>query len=153
MRQLVFLVLAGAIMLGLFVVFSPAQDASGDKLLSQPAADLNQPRPSAEKADADGASSRRQAAPPSIKRFRLEVGEAGLISGPQVIRVRQGEDVEIALVSSIDDELHLHGYDRHLELKAGETAVLALTTNLSGRFEYELHDRHIELGALEVLPD
>lgn len=147
MRQLVFLLLAGLIMAGLFVFFSPE---------APPAVELTQSLPAATSAPAQAAPAQAPAATPeptpAIKRFRLEVGEQGLISGPAVIRVRQGDQIEIELVSDIDDELHLHGYDRHLHLAAGKTAVLKLTAELSGRFDYELHKRHLELGALEVLP-
>lgn len=154
MRQLVFLLLAGLIMAGLFVFFSPEAPPAVELTQSLPAAPA--PAPAATSAPAQAAPAQAPAATPeptpAIKRFRLEVGEQGLISGPAVIRVRQGDKIEIELVSDIDDELHLHGYDRHLHLAAGKTAVLKLTAELSGRFDYELHKRHLELGALEVLP-
>ncbi len=153
MRQLVFLLLAGLIMAGLFVFFSPEAPPTVELTQSLPTVPAPAPElTAAPQAVAPAPPAATPAPTPAIKRFRLEVGEQGLISGPAVIRVRQGDQIEIELVSAIDDELHLHGYDRHLHLAAGKTAVLKLTAELSGRFDYELHKRHLELGALEVLP-
>lgn len=91
------------------------------------------------------------AAPPVVHELVVEKG--ALVSGPGVIRVRQGDPVRIRVTSDVADEFHLHGYDEKLQLRAGEPATLELDAHLSGRFGYELHGTHVELGALEVLPD
>ncbi len=154
MRQLVFLLLAGLIMAGLFVFFAPEAPPQAEltQSLTQVPGPAPASKPTVSDTRADPPPRDTPEPAPAVKRFRLEVGEQGLVSGPAVIRVRQGDQIELELVSTIDDELHLHGYDRHLHLAAGKTAVLKLSAELSGRFDYELHKRHLELGALEVLP-
>jgi FtsP/CotA-like multicopper oxidase with cupredoxin domain len=82
----------------------------------------------------------------------LRVVNGVLEEGPSLIRVQQGDPVQILIESDQDDEFHLHGYDLVLPLKAGVPAELQFTADRSGRFTYELHARHLELGALEVLP-
>ncbi len=70
--------------------------------------------------------------------FELVLAQGKLISGPAVLRVRQGEKLTVRVSSDTADELHLHG--------------LQFTADRTGRFGLELHKAHRELGALEVYP-
>jgi FtsP/CotA-like multicopper oxidase with cupredoxin domain len=89
---------------------------------------------------------------PKPQTFALVVSKGKLVSGPAVIQVREGDDVQLQITSDHDDELHLHGYDLHLSLKANVPVMLAFRAEHSGRFDYELHHAHSELGTLEVQP-
>lgn len=88
----------------------------------------------------------------NIKTFDLSVKDGKLASGPEVIQVHEGDNVTINVTSDADQELHLHGYDKRLNLKKGVSLPLMFQANLTGRFIYELEDKKIDLGALEVLP-
>ena len=74
-------------------------------------------------------------------------------SGPAVVVLKVGDEVELRVTSDSNDELHLHGYDLSLPLRAGQTGSLRFRAQHSGRFELELHHRHLELAALEVRPE
>lgn len=153
MRSVLFLGLAVAVLVGLFLLLAP-EEATGPALTT-PAKSAVQAATTTSDASAPtspGVAASEPTEAQALKVFVLRVGQQGLLEGPAVIRVRQGDDIEIRISSDIDDELHLHGYDRHLHLRQGETAALRLEATLSGSFDYELHDRHMELGALEVLP-
>ncbi len=89
---------------------------------------------------------------PQPRAFDLVVKQQKLVSGPAVIQVREGDAVVLTVTSDQADELHLHGYDRHVHLKPGAPATLKFTADKTGRFEYELHKAQLELGALEVRP-
>ncbi|MBD2859404.1 hypothetical protein IB286_10345 [Spongiibacter sp. KMU-158] len=78
--------------------------------------------------------------------------ENGQKSGPDTIRVTQGDNVEIRIFSDSDNAVHLHGYELHREIPAGETAIMALQAEHSGRFMLELHNGDIVLAYLEVFP-
>jgi hypothetical protein len=84
--------------------------------------------------------------------FELVIKNGKLVSGPAVLQVHEGEQVTLHIRSDRSDELHLHGYDLHAQIKPGETVSLQLTANHTGRFGLELHKAHTELGALEVYP-
>jgi hypothetical protein len=86
------------------------------------------------------------------KTFELVVKGKKLTSGPQVLQVNEGDEVVIKIVSDEAEELHLHGYDKSLDLDANVPEQLSFTANLTGRFPYELEHSKIEIGALEVLP-
>lgn len=83
---------------------------------------------------------------------RYEVVEGNRVLGPDRILVRQGQEVQIEVLSDRVDELHLHGYDLHLPLLPGQVATMSLHAEHSGRFELELHKQHLTLAALEVHP-
>lgn len=91
-------------------------------------------------------------APPKPQVFELIVSKGKLVSGPSVIQVREGDDVQLQITSDSADELHMHGYDLHLSLKPNTPATLAFKAEHSGRFDFELHHAHAELGTLEVQP-
>lgn len=84
--------------------------------------------------------------------IHIEVKDGWVVSGPEVVKVSQGNDVLITITSDQADELHLHGYDITVALKANTPATLSFTAKYPGRFGYELHHAHREIGAIEVHP-
>lgn len=87
-----------------------------------------------------------------VRKFELTVKNNKLISGLDVLKVNQGDIVEIFITADADGELHLHGYDKSVEYKKDKQAILGFTADKSGRFPYELENTKTEIGALEVLP-
>ena len=84
--------------------------------------------------------------------FEIVLAQGRLVSGPAVLRVRQGEKLTVRVSSDTSDELHLHGYDLHARVSPEAPAVLQITADRTGRFGLELHKAHKELGTLEVYP-
>ena len=80
----------------------------------------------------------------------------------KTIRVIQGDAVELTFTSDEAAELHLHGYDRTLEVAPGRRAVLTIDAKIAGRFSIEAHrfgagapggrKHHVVLLYLEVHP-
>lgn len=66
----------------------------------------------------------------------------GKVSAGQqsVVKAKAGQSVRINAVSDVADSLHVHGYDRTLELKPGKPARLEFTTGTKGIFEVETHE-------------
>lgn len=87
-----------------------------------------------------------------VKKFNLSLKGKKLVSGPEILQVNQGDQVEITITSDQPEELHLHGYDKSVEFQKDLPATLSFTANISGHFEYELENVGIEIGALEVQP-
>jgi hypothetical protein len=55
------------------------------------------------------------------------------------VKVKAGQSVLVTAVSDADEELHIHGYDKELELSAGKPASVKFTANMKGTFEVETH--------------
>lgn len=92
----------------------------------------------------------KQERDPSVYTFRFSEGQR--VEGPRIIRGRQGEQITLRVTSDRAQKLHLHGYDRVLDLHPGATTELHLALAHSGRFELELHDPHVQVGIIEVQP-
>lgn len=82
----------------------------------------------------------------------FEIRDGQRLSGPEILRVQQGQNVTIAIRSNRPDEAHLHGYDLSAELRPDATARLVFSADLSGRFDLELHHSDRTVTTLEVLP-
>jgi hypothetical protein len=93
-----------------------------------------------------------QAAKPTARTFVLVVKNNKLISGPTVLNANQGDTVTIQITADVDGELHLHGYDKHIDFKKNLPDKLTLKTDIAGHFVYELEDTKTEIGALDVQP-
>ena len=55
------------------------------------------------------------------------------------IKVAAGQSVLITAISDADEELHIHGYDKELELTPGKSASVKFTADMKGTFEVETH--------------
>ena len=86
--------------------------------------------------------------PPQPDFVVLVVGDT--ISGGGRKTVKLGTTVRIQVVSDAKDELHLHGYDRKVDLVAGRPATLTFVADVPGIFEVELESRSLKLLDLVV---
>ena len=122
-------------LVGLFYLLKPVAPPAAPGAQKPPLAAANaEPAPLA----ADTAAPEQLAA-----RYVLRDGQ--LLSGPQRISARRGQQVNISIDSDSNDELHLH-------VHANEPVSIAFVADKTGRFELELHKAHLTLAALEVHP-
>lgn len=56
------------------------------------------------------------------------------------IKVNAGQTVLITAVSDAPDQLHIHGYDKELQLQPGKPASVKFTADMKGTFEVETHE-------------
>jgi nitrous oxide reductase len=82
----------------------------------------------------------------------IEVRVAGgkVQGGVRRERVRSGETVVLRVVADVTDHVHLHGYDRMVDVGPGRPAQLRFTADIPGVFEVELEERRLKLLDLEV---
>lgn len=55
------------------------------------------------------------------------------------VKVKAGQTVLVTATSDAEDELHIHGYDKELELAPGKPVSVKFTANMKGTFEVETH--------------
>ena len=81
----------------------------------------------------------------------VEVTVAGKkVTGPGRVKVKLGSKVTLRVTSDVADEVHLHGYDKHVDVEKGGTADLTFTADVPGVFEVELESRALQLVRLQV---
>jgi len=74
----------------------------------------------------------------------------GVASGPAEFSYDLGDTVDITLVSDVDDELHVHGYDLVFALTADVPITLDFVADVPGVFEVEIHTGHAHVFDIEV---
>lgn len=77
-------------------------------------------------------------------------GSEIVVTGPDVFKFSIGDQVEITVLSSIEDEIHVHGYDLFYPTVPGEITAIAFLAEIRGIFEVELESGHVEIFSLEV---
>lgn len=75
---------------------------------------------------------------------------AGEVTGPDIVEVDLGDEVDIWVLSDIDDQIHVHGYDLFFDLEAGVPFNLTFSADIPGVFEVEVHTGHTHLLDIEV---
>ncbi len=75
----------------------------------------------------------------ATKQFSFSIKQRKVAAADTVIRVSQGDAVEIVITCDEAAELHLHGYDIKLELQPNEPGKIAFTAKTAGRFPLEAH--------------
>ena len=77
-----------------------------------------------------------------IVKFDLVLQGYELSGAENVVRVHQGDRVEIRWSTDAPATVHLHGYDIELQLSLGGAGLMAFEANATGRFPIELHGGH-----------
>lgn len=72
--------------------------------------------------------------------------------GVKRITFTKGDTIKFRVKSDTADEIHLHGYDVHEDVKAGGSATFSLPATIEGRFVVELEARGTEIAEIQVNP-
>ncbi|MBE1494517.1 plastocyanin [Amycolatopsis lexingtonensis] len=83
-----------------------------------------------------------------VARFTVQGGKR--VAGPDRVEVSPGRAVRLEVTSDTADELHVHGYDKEVELTAGQRGSVSFTADVPGLFEVELHHSGAKLTQLRV---
>jgi hypothetical protein len=123
-RTILFLGIAAVLLVGLFFIIKPASSTPGtDKT-------------------------------PVLtnKVFEIVVQNRKIVSGGNTLQVNEGDNVTLNFTVDEGGEVHLHGYDKMVELQKNVPGAITFTANLTGRFPFELEASKTDLGILEVQP-
>jgi FtsP/CotA-like multicopper oxidase with cupredoxin domain len=97
--------------------------------------------------------SSKPAQQPALTTFNYVINNGQITSGPDTITLKQGDAVKIEVTSDTNDELHLHGYNKEIELEPNKPTSIDFNANLTGRFELELHKADKVIAQVEVQPN
>ena len=73
----------------------------------------------------------------------------GVVEGASRQRAPVNQPVTIRVTSDVADEVHVHGYDKRVDVASGRTAELTFVANIPGVFEVELERSRKLLFTLE----
>ncbi len=80
----------------------------------------------------------------------VQIRDGKPVGGIKRAGAEKGETVDLVVHSDVADEVHLHGYDLHQDVKAGGTARIRFTADIAGVFEAELESRKLQILELTV---
>jgi hypothetical protein len=86
----------------------------------------------------------------AAQRVEVHFAKGAVQGGVSRVPVHLGSPVTLVVTSDVADEVHLHGYDRKVDVPAGGTASLDFVADQAGVFEAELESRGTQLVQLEV---
>src|SRR3990167_8970757 len=109
-NPIVYLVLAVVMLAGLFFVFKPKNQ---QETTNQPST-IGQPIQSSSPTPES-----------TVKTFELVISSQKLVSGPETIKVTEGDEIVIKITSDDPKEFHLHGYDKSVDLEKDVPAELS----------------------------
>ena len=75
----------------------------------------------------------------------------GTVTPPDTVhRVKLGQRVEIVVTSDVAQEVHLHGYDKELELAPGVPGRIDFAASIPGIVEFESQSTGAQLLQIEA---
>jgi hypothetical protein len=70
--------------------------------------------------------------------------------GIQKITVNKGDPVRFTVQSDVSDEIHVHGYNFHKDVKKGGSVSFDFPATIDGIFVIELESRSEQIASLQV---
>jgi hypothetical protein len=89
-------------------------------------------------------------APQPVPQVNVRGGKP--VGGIKKITVNKGDRVRFVVSSDVSDEIHVHGYDFHKNVKAGGKVSFAFPAKIDGEFVIELETRGEQIASLVVNP-
>ncbi|MEV5973253.1 hypothetical protein [Streptomyces sp. NPDC051921] len=106
--------------------------------------------PGAGAAPGTGATPTTATAAPAGRTLTVTVTGNSVQPPPSRVELKKGERLTLRVTSDRADTLHVHGYDREIDLPAGRQGTLTLTADRTGLFEVETHESGLLLTQLVV---
>lgn len=88
--------------------------------------------------------------PTTTQTIRISYANGTVTGKTGRVHVALGSTVALVVTSTVADEVHLHGYDKKVDVPANGTATLTFTATIPGVFEVELEKLSKTLVMLEV---
>ena len=89
-------------------------------------------------------------ASPAVQLLTLTVANGKVTGDTGRIKVKLGSVVRLVVTSDVADEVHVHTYDKHLDLAVGQSGTLTFTANIPAIVEIELERSKLLLTRLQV---
>ncbi len=155
-QRIVVLVAAVVILAGGFFLAQGSND-DDDK---DDAAQTTQPAPAStvgetapgepENPAATAPETTEQPPPPRVE--TIQIKDKGPVGEPETIEFESGDTIRLRFTSNTAEEVHIHGYDKYVDVPAGGSARTRFKADAEGIFEIEAHSTGELLAKLQVSP-
>jgi plastocyanin len=90
--------------------------------------------------------------PPAPPVPTVNVKNGKPVGGVKKITVNKGDRIRFVVNSDVSDEIHVHGFDFHKDVKAGGKVSFSFPAKMDGEYEVELEGRKEQIISLVVNP-
>lgn len=151
-RRVAILVIAAAVLVGLFLVLRGMSEETAAPNTTTAAA--TKPARTTERPGRTTTGKQPQPPPrPETTVVRIPIRGGTVAGGVKRVTVEKGGRVLIAVSSDdVSDHVHVHGYDLFRDVAPGSPAQIHFRATLAGRFEVELEERGLQVAELVVRP-
>ena len=87
-----------------------------------------------------------------VKTMTAKVEKGAVTPNAEKVEVTAGTTIKITATSDMKDTVHVHGYDKSLELSPGQPGTLEFVADTTGEFEIESHGTDKLIYQLVVQP-
>lgn len=87
---------------------------------------------------------------PSIRTIAVELANGKVSPNGARVNLSKGERFVLDITSDRDDKVHVHGFDKEIDVAAGKQATLELVADRTGRYEVESHDPALLIVVLQI---
>lgn len=148
-RALVALAAVALVVAAFFIIGGDDEAGQGSADPTTPTTAETTETTTAEEPPQDGGPVKEESGPevPTI-----ELVDGAPIDGVTELEFDTGDQVEFAISSDIDSEIHIHGYEITEEVPAGETVEVSFPADIDGIYEVESHTTEQQIAELRVNP-
>jgi hypothetical protein len=154
-QRIAILLVAVVVLIGGFVLAGSAGDDDDSDRETQTAAQPAQTDSGATTGtgeEATEAPATTEAAPPPPRVENIQMRGRAPVGEPKTLEYESGDTIRLRFNSDVAEEVHIHGYDKYVQVPADGTARTRFKANLEGIFEVESHGSGELLAKLEVQP-
>jgi FtsP/CotA-like multicopper oxidase with cupredoxin domain len=142
-QRIILLAIAAVVLVGGVII---AASSGGDDEPSSTDTTAAQTSPSG-----DGTTTTGKKAPkPRVESIRIKAGKP--VGGAKTLKFTKGDTVALSFSSDEAGEVHIHGYDKEVELTGSGAQTVRFKADLEGIYEIEDHESDELLAKLEVRP-
>jgi len=146
-QRIVLLVIAAVVLVGGIALASSAGDDDEPETTAQPAETAPGETPPAETE-----AQEEPPAPPPSRVETIRMRNRAPVGEPRRLRFDRGETIRLRFVSDVAEEVHIHGFDRYVQVPAGRPRTARFKADIEGIFEVESHGSGELLAELEISP-
>jgi len=149
-QRIALLAVAALVLVGGFLLAGAAGDDDPDADVPPQPTRTVTPDTAPSAATAPREPERQAPPPPRVELIRMR-GRAP-VGEPRTLTFSSGDTVRLRFASDVAEEVHIHGYDKVVDVPAGGTASARFEADAEGIFEIESHGSGELLAKLEVEP-
>lgn len=87
---------------------------------------------------------------PGVTTITIELADGKASPNGSRVNLTKGETFVLDITSDRNDEVHVHGFDKEIEVAAGKHVTVEMVADRTGRFEVESHHPELLIAVLQI---